>query len=166
MQRELAASGLNRRLGSALFPPQDWHQSLSHPLDFSDDLCQSMMNAGARVDAAAFTIVLNRVRGEARDFDSIHWEFRATKRPPAFDVLLAAVRKALQKEDMGGNTPHVTISYGAPGPLPLTKIHPIPWRIDELLLVKTQPGTPRYHTLARWPLRPAPAGVESQRELW
>lgn len=167
--QEIVANGWDRQLGSTLFDPQDWHQSLSPKYGFSDDKCRRMMKAGARVDAAAFTTVLNRVRGEARISNKIHWEFRATRRPPEFDALQVAIRHALIQEGlevMHGHTPHVSICYWAPGTLPLTKIHPIPWRIDELLLVKTQPGTPRYQTLARWPLRPAPAGVESQHELW
>ncbi len=64
------------------------------------------------------------------------------------------------------NTPHVTISYEAPGPLVATPIRPIPWRIEEVLLVEIHDDLQRYHPLARWPLRAAPAGLESQRELW
>ena len=169
MLKIMAENGWDLKLGRDLFPLPNWHQSLSDKYDRNDDVYRRMVKAGARVDAAAFTLMLNRVRGEARISNKIHWEFRATRRPPEFDALLVAIRNALIEEGlkvMHGKTPHVTISYWAPSLLPLTKIPPIPWRIDELLLVKTQPGTPRYHTLARWPLRPAPAGVESQRELW
>ena len=168
MLKMMAENGWDLKLGRDLFPPPNWHQSLSDKYAASDDVCRSMMKAGAQVDAAAFTLMLNRVRGAALN-SKIHWEFRATRRPPEFDALLAAIRDALVLERLGwghGNTPHVTICYRAPCSLPLTQVNPILWRIDELLLVKTQPGTPRYHPIARWPLRPAPSGLKRQGELW
>nr|WP_295770843.1 hypothetical protein [Rhodoferax sp.] len=58
-------------------------------------------------------------------------------------------------------------AIGAPNPLKTVSIRPIPRRIDELVLVeaRTEPYY-HYHPLARWPLRTALAGLESQPELW
>ncbi|KQP22669.1 2'-5' RNA ligase family protein [Pseudorhodoferax sp. Leaf267] len=170
MQRILATEGWDRQLGEALFDAQNWHQSLSHPLPYSDALRNRLLDIGSRIDAAAFTTVLNRVRGSglAGQADAIHWAFHAT-RPPAFDALVKTIRDGLQTlglEGMPGHSPHVTISYWAPTRLAVQKIAPIAWRIEELLLVETCSSPYRDRTLASWPLRPVPAGLESQRELW
>lgn len=171
MERALTTHGLDKQLDGALFDSQNWHQSLSHPLPSSSALCNRMMDMGSRIKATAFTMDLNQIRGKGPvgPSNTIHWAFHATTRPAAFDALVAAVREAFHQEgvrDMSGHTPHVTISYWAPDKLATTKIQPIAWRIDELLLVESRSDPYRYHTLAKWPLRPAPAGLESQRELW
>ena len=171
MQHTITAEGWDRQLGDALFDPRNWHQSLSHPLPFSVPTRDCMMNVGARIDAAAFTMVLDSVRGsgKAEGPKSIRWAFHATKRPPGFDALLVAIRNALAQEGLEGmpeHSSHVTISYWAPSRLAATKIRPIAWRVDELLLVESRGHPYHYHPLARWPLRTAPAGLESQVELW
>lgn len=168
LQVILTAAGWDQQLGEALFDPQNWHQSLSHPLPGSDALRERMLDIGSRIDAAAFTTVLNRVRGSGQP-DAVHWAFHATQRPAAFDALVKTIRDGLQTvglDDMPGHSPHVTISYWAPARLAAQKIPPIGWRIDELLLVETCSAPYRYRTLASWPLRPVPAGLESQRALW
>lgn len=171
MQGLLAAGGWDRQLGDTLFDPQNWHQSLSHPLPYSLALRDCLLELGSRIEAAAFTMVLNRVRGSgmAGQADAIHWAFHATQRPAAFDALVRCIRDGLQTvglQGMPGHSPHVTISYWAPGKLRAQKIPPVAWRIDEFLLVESCNAPYRYRTLSRWPLRPVPAGLESQRTLW
>lgn len=171
IQQALAAHSLDQRLGNAIFDPQNWHQSLSHPLPSSPALCKRMVDMGSHIDASAFTVVLNRIRGTGpvKPDNTIHWALHATTRPTAFDALVTAIRESFQQlglAGMPGHTPHVTVTYCAPGQLTTMKIRPIAWRIDELLLVESRNDPYRYHLLARWPLRAAPAGLESQQELW
>ena len=172
----LEAKGLIEQLGGRIFPEQNWHQSFSGRVELSTDQCDRMIRAGARVHAAAFTLELNRVASHGKAGDpQIIWTVHPTERPTAFDALVAATREAMRQEgvekieDMAGNAPHVTVCYWAPAPLESIVTASIPWRIDELLLVESrmnQHHEYHYHTLARWPLRAAPAGLESQPELW
>lgn len=170
----IAAKGLADQLGDRIFSERNWHQSLSDRVPFSTLNRDRMLRAGARINVAAFTLELNRLasRGDLGD-PKIHWESHPTRRLAAFNVLLAAARRAMKEEgmedidNMPGNTPHITITYRAPAPIPIIEIRSIPWRIDELLLVEARMEPHyHYHVLARWPLRAAPGGLESQRALW
>ena len=68
----------------------------------------------------------------------------------------AVVSRGVEFGKPNGHTPHITISYSAPVPLPSTRITPIDWLIDELRLVRTVENPYRYDVLQRWPLRPPP----------
>ncbi|WP_326536028.1 2'-5' RNA ligase family protein [Pseudorhodoferax sp.] len=169
MQQVLADNGWDGQLGDTLFAPDNWHQSLSHPMPSTPARRHALMEIGAHVRSQAFTLLLNRIAGTAADPTSIHWKFYATTRPAGLDALLANIRDGLQAQGldgMPGHSPHVTVSYWAPHKLARQPIRPIPWRIDEVLLVESQGDPYRYNTLGRWSLRPAPQGLESQRELW
>lgn len=166
IETALSTEGLEQRLAGKIFPSHLWHQSLSHKLDCTRDQRDRIAKSCSQIDAPAFTMPLNSVGGEARTFGSIHWALRPKGRPPGFDAALTAIRKALRTEDMGKNSPLVTISYGAHVPLASTPIRPIPWRIDEVQLVEIHNDSQRYHPIARWPLRAAPPGMESQLNLW
>ena len=171
MQRVLSTNGWDRELGSALFAPENWHQSISAPLPSFDEMRDCLLDIGARIQAVAFTIVLDRLDGSGSEAsETIHWTFRATRRPPAFEVLQDAIREHLKQdaglEGLPRHTPHVTVSYWAPHRIASTRIRPIAWRVDELLLVESRNAPYRYHTLANWPLQHAPAGLESQMEIW
>ena len=169
MQQALAENGWDSQLGDTLFAPDHWHQSLSYPLPSTPALRHNLMEIGAHIRSQAFTVLLNRIAGTAADPAAIHWKFHATTKPAAFDALQAHIRDGLQAhgiEGMPGHSPHVTFSYWAPHKLARQEIRPIPWRIDEVLLVESQGDPYHYDVLGRWSLRPAPQGLESQRELW
>jgi 2'-5' RNA ligase len=171
MLQTLALAGWDRQLGDTLFAPDNWHQSLSHPVASTPALRQGMLEAGPRIQATAFTLLLKHVRGKAGPTDAIHWEFTGQGAPRPFAALVDAVRMGLRKlalDGMPGHSRHVTVSYRAPGPLASTEIVPIPWRIDEILLVESEGSGAHYHyrTLGSWPLRAVPPGPESQRDLW
>lgn len=157
MQATLMERGLDARLGREMFSAKNWHQSLSdRNFDASERSRQRMLRAGARVRAHVCTLTLNRIRGQGRDI-STHWAYHARGEPANFTALVDAVRAALREEGVGsesGHTPHVTISYEAPDQLKTIHITPIPWTIDEILLVKGGGNPYRYHELGRWPLLP------------
>lgn len=171
MQRAMAEQGLVRRLGGAMFALENWHQSLAGRFDGGPALRDRLLRVGSRIDATAFTMTLNRIRGQGAAAGAVHWAFHAQGRPAGLVSLLAAVRLALAGEGLvvdGGHSGHVTVSYRAPGPLPTVKITPITWLIDEVLLVHAGGRPYRYEVLSRWPLRPAPgpALAGEQQALW
>ena len=169
VQQTLAENGWDTALGDTLFAPHHWHQSLSHPLASTPALRHALVEIGAHIRTQAFTLLLNRIAGTAADQAAIHWKLHATAKPAAFDALLANIRDGLQAhgiDGMPGHSPHVTVSYRAPHRLARQAIQPIPWRIDEVLLVESQGDPYRDEPMGRWSLRPAPQGLESQRALW
>jgi 2'-5' RNA ligase len=171
MLQVLANAGWDRQLGDTLFAPDNWHQSLSHPVASTPALRQGMLEAGPHIQATAFTMALRHVRAKAGLDNAIHWAFTGQGAPRPFAALVEAVRLSLRRlalDGMPGHSRHVTVSYRAPGPLASTEIVPIPWRIDEVLLVESAGSGAGFHyrQLGRWPLRAAPPGPESQRALW
>lgn len=164
MQHSLAYWQLRERLGDSLSPPGNWHQTLSDRFFEGRGLAKSLQRAGDRVRASACTLLLNRIQGVDRSTpgrrERIHWAFRAKGEPAGFTALVAAVREGLAQEGLaspGGHTPHVTVSYDAPMALGTQKITPIPWTLEELLLVEGGGEPYAYEVIARWPLQPLPA---------
>ena len=158
MQATVTERGLDVRLGREMCSAKNWHQSLSdRNFDASERSRQRMLRAGERVCAHVCTLTLNRIRGQGSDIPT-HWAYHSRGTPADFTALVAAVRAALREEGLcseSGHTPHVTISYGAPDQLKTIHIAPIPWTIDEILLVKGGGNPYRYHELGRWALLPA-----------
>ena len=167
LHETLAGLGLEPVLGLAMFAPENWHQTFCRPYASSADVCAALLRAGVAVHdmrLPAFSLVIDRIQSQGRD--PIHWSFRTKARPAGFDALLNAVHHALQLEGLSndpGHSPHLTISYRAPKELPRQEFAPIPWRIDELLLVQGNGSPYRYDVLARWPLPEVP---EAQRSLF
>lgn len=167
MWRAITRNGLDY---STLFPKDNWHQTLSDRYGDTPEMRQKMLRAGAGVQAQACTLVLNRIRDQVnkdQGEDTIHWAFRARGRPHCFDALLSAVRHALYEEGVAtatGHTPHSTISYWAPTRLGPTRMDPIAWTIDEILLVVGGASERySYETIGRWPLQPAPPDPSSKQ---
>jgi 2'-5' RNA ligase len=170
MTNDVSNSGLDALLGSRMFAPENWHQSFSMSCSGGPELRDALLRVGARISAAAFTMTLNGIRGLDGP-PPIHWEFVAQRRPVGFDAVRASISAGLADEgfdELHGRRPHVTISYRAAHPLPRTKISPIPWKIDEILLVEGGGGHPyRYVVIERWPLLPTALDpVDFQYSLW
>lgn len=163
LQARLAPFGWDA-LRPHIFDVRRWHQSLSTPVEVRPGLRERLLRAGDRVNAAAFTLVFDRLSGAAAREGAIHWTLRARRTPGEFDALVSEVRHQLQREGVGephGHTAHITISYQAPHALATRSITPVAWPIDEILLVEAGGQHPGYEILARYPLRPRPQG-----ELW
>ena len=159
-QRVVHDLGLNALLQGAMFDPVNWHQTLSDRF-YDRSQIEPLRCACARVRAQACTLTLNRIRGDGGP-EAFHWAFHALGRPPGFSRLLEAVKQALAAERLDtlhGHRPHITISYWAPLALRTHKIRPIPWTIDEILLVEghrvgDHDEHYRYDVIDRWPLLP------------
>ncbi len=150
----LAQLRLDWRLGNDLFPPDNWHQTLSDRYEDTPEMSARLQRAGARISAHAFTLWLNKIGGRE------YWSVFAQAKPREFMNLLAAVQDGVMREGLNGgglHTPHVSVSYNAPEPLPPLTITPIRWHIDEVLLVRGCGDGPNYHyeVIARWDLLPA-----------
>lgn len=158
----IALHGLGARLGDALFAAENWHQSWSDRFPDTPPMRERLRRACARVAAPACSLTLNRIGGET------HWTALAHGEPAEFTDVLTAVQAELLREglDASNHRPHVTLSYRPPEPLPSLSIRPIPWRIDEILLVRGCGQGPDYHyeVLGSWGLQAMPA--DAQLELF
>ncbi|MHB1239844.1 MAG: RNA 2',3'-cyclic phosphodiesterase [Gammaproteobacteria bacterium] len=117
--------------------------------------------AGAAVDAASFTLTLDRVG---------HWPgpqvlwLGSSRPPPALTRLVESLTGVLgacgHVPEPRGFQPHLTlarrVALWKPAPAPV----PLHWRVDHLCLVASERGVAgaRYRVLRRWPLRKDAAG--------
>ena len=158
----MALHGLGARLGKAAFATENWHQSWSDRFPDTPEMVERLRRACTRVTAPACTVTLNRIAGET------HWTALAQGEPPEFTDVLTAVQAELLREGLeaSNHRPHLTLSYWPPEPLGILPIRPIPWRIDEILLVRGCGHGPDYHyeVLGSWGLHAVPA--DAQIELF
>ncbi|PNS08745.1 2'-5' RNA ligase family protein [Solilutibacter silvestris] len=148
------SKGLDHPLGSAMFDPLNWHQSLSdRHWSPSAERIEQLKRAGSRINGAAFTMRFDRIGG------GDHWVFGVKGGRRGLKDLLDAVQRGLGTEGLADNlshSPHITLSYNAPHPLQQVEIEPVEWLVDELLLVIGGGSEPyRYRVVERWPLQAA-----------
>ncbi len=159
LKQTVAAQGLEKRLGAAMFEPGNWHQTLSARFPDEPRFERLLQDACSRVVAEAFTLSLDRVVGPASDDKPIHWTLLAARAPKGLVALLAAIRSSLQTlgvHDESRHRAHITISYRAPSPLTEIRFTPVAWPVENFLLVRGGGQPYRYTELCRWPLTPAP----------
>ena len=167
--RVLAESGLDQVLGSALYPPRNWHQSLSdlHPREARENL----RLACSRLEARAFSMQLDMLRSSGDLPGRIHWKFVPEGRKPlGMKLLMSDVRAKLEDHGMvqaHGHRAHVTVSYFASKHIEPRAIAPAPWLIDAVELVEAAGrGTDyRYEVVETFPLRPPAAPAPTQLGL-
>lgn len=156
----IARHGLGRRLGNALSPTANRHQSFSERiLSPTRDECDALLRVGASISANSCTLHFNRIDGSGDEPGKIHCTMRAYGRPKTFDALAQAVRTHLEQAGFAaiatGVTPHITLSYCAREVIDRIELDPpIPWTIDELLLVIGGGEPYHYDIIGRWPLLP------------
>ena len=159
MLQALRDLGLEKRLGNAMFEPENWHQTLSSLYPDAPQYLDALARTCATVSAERFPFSLDRIVGSK--IDKIHLAFRATRTPKGMSALKSAIRNNLRMSgliDEAKNSPHVTISYRAPELLGTISITPIVWSIDEFLLVRNGGKPFHYEELGRWSLKaPAPS---------
>lgn len=152
MTKAVTQHGLAARLGEALFCERNWHQSWSGRYADTPTLRARLERVGDRVSAPMFTQTFHRIGGQG------HWTLLGKGRSGGFNDVLGSVQTALRLGGLHapGHTPHLTISYRAPEPLPPVPIRPIAWLVDTLLLVAGAGMPYRYEVIAQWKLaRPA-----------
>ncbi len=159
--RALAIGGLDARLGGALYPPRNWHQTLSD-LQPPASL-EAMRRACAGLEAHAFQLRFDQVRSSGSEAGRIHWEFLPSHgKPEGLALLLAEVQDRLRAQGIGhvhGHRAHVTVSYSASQGIGTLAIPAVDWLLDtiELVQVAGRGKDYRYETVEAWPLRAPPA---------
>lgn len=109
MVKEITKLGLDTLLGSALFAPENWHQSLSIRYPSEPDYRERLLRAGSRIRATSFSMTLDHVVSQGEAAGRIHWAFQAHRKSKGLQVLLSTVQGALRTErlDAGsGHNPH------------------------------------------------------------
>ena len=150
--------GITGKLGSQLFHPGNWHQSLSERIfDPTKDECDALLRVGNEISAHACTLDFNRVEGPDLASGRRHCSLRAKGTPKGFSRLLLQVQNRLTANDFGriatGVTPHITLSYNADHSFDNTLVDPIiSWTIDELFLVMGGGDPYGYEVIGRWSL--------------
>ena len=163
--RAVRINRLDTRLGSAMFPHANWHQTLSDRYPDTAKMRARMLRAGARAAAHACTLTFNRLRDQ-RHGETWDWAFKAKGRPQGFDALLAAIAAALATEGVEtatGHTPHMTVSYWAPEPLGPSDMAPLHWTLTDIRLVLGGGQPYQYTALGQWPLQPPPADPKTMQ---
>ncbi|WFC41986.1 hypothetical protein [Pseudoxanthomonas sp. SE1] len=128
MLQRFISIGLIRKLGTALFPSGNWHQSFSgRVFDPTTRDRDALLRVGDRISAHACTLLFNRIEGPDLATAKQHCTLRAYGNPKAFQELLASIQRSLTDAGFGqiatGVTPHITLSYRATSPfdnIPLT----------------------------------------------
>lgn len=162
----LHEAGLDTLAGDALYPPRNWHQTLSdlHP----PAAREAMRRACAGLDAAGFELALDRLDCSARE--RIHWQFvPSSGRPDGLARLMTALRGRLRAQGLAetqGHRAHVTVSYNAGRAIEPLAFAPLCWPVDaiELVEVAGRGRDYRYDVVDAWPLSP-PVASPAQLDL-
>jgi 2'-5' RNA ligase len=165
----LRDAGLDALLGGALYPPRNWHQTLS---DLQPpDARAALRRACAELVAEGAELRLGLLESAGPEPGRIHWRFvPADGKSDGLSRLLAALRARLRAEGLAaqnGHRPHVTISYGARQGIAPLNFPPQPWQIDTIELVEAagRGKDYRYDTVDAWPLRPPATPPPTQLSL-
>ncbi|WP_238390028.1 2'-5' RNA ligase family protein [Pseudoxanthomonas koreensis] len=153
----LRDAGVDALLGGALYPPRNWHQTVSdlHP----PEAREAMRRACAAVVAEGFEMRLDRLESSGPEPGRIHWRFvPSAGRPEGLGQLSAAVRAQLRAQGLvetQGHRPHVTISYNASRAIEPLRFGPLAWQVDTIELVEAagRGKDYRYDVVEAWPLR-------------
>jgi 2'-5' RNA ligase len=138
--------------------PERLHVTLLHLGDWAGlppDVVDATMKAAARVRAAPFEVMFDRVASFDGRRDKLPFVLRADGgNAPlrAFQAHLAVLlREAGVAPAEAGFEPHVTLAYDA-RKVAVEPVAPIGWRVDEFVLVHSLLGRTRHIRLGRWPL--------------
>ncbi|MFG6460834.1 hypothetical protein ACG04Q_04555 [Roseateles sp. DXS20W] len=144
-------------MGANLFPPSNWHQSLSARFEDEPRVVDRLRAAGDTLSARAVKLRLDRIESRPGP-EGIHWAFRADHTPADFRTLVRGLGAAITAQTGMKPikpTPHITISYWAGERLPrMLTIEPVDWLLDEVLLVRGGGRPYHYAVIARWPPQP------------
>lgn len=138
--------------------PQRYHLTLQFLGDFAPllpSVVDGAIAAAEDVRGAAFELSLDRSGnfGGTR----VGW-LGPTRTPAGLQQLWEALGRALAGRGVPVRstatlTPHVTVLRDMRQPLPAAAIPPLPWAVDEFVLIDSRPGHGDYAVRHRWPLR-------------
>ena len=156
--RVLADAGMDTTLGRALYPPRNWHQSLSdlHPAAARE----AMRQACAGLTAHAFELRVDRLESSGSSAGRIHFQFvPSTGKPDGLATLLTGLRERLHAQgiiEAQGHRAHVTVSYNARQGIEPLRIEPVSWLVDTVELVEAAGHGKDYRddVVEAWPLLP------------
>jgi 2'-5' RNA ligase len=138
--------------------PERFHVTLFHLGDWAGlppDVVDAAMKAAARVRAAPFEVVFDRVASFDGRRDKLPFVLRAEGGNPALRAFQAELGARLREGGVApvgtGFEPHVTLAYDA-RKVAVEVVAPIRWRVDEFVLVHSLLGQTRHLRLAHWPL--------------
>ncbi|GAB1595751.1 RNA 2',3'-cyclic phosphodiesterase [Lysobacter claricitrinus] len=119
-----------------------------------DDVVERARNAASTVRARAFHLVVDHAGG----FTGARVGWVAPSRNSGLDALWSTLRRALDDAQLPYRShesfsPHVTVLRNVRGVLPGVEITPVPWPVDDFVLVHSHDG--RYDVIDRWALRDA-----------
>jgi len=151
---ELAA-----RAGGRAMPPEKIHLTLAFLGEVGADRADALVDAAGEVREAPFAMAFDRVGSFRRA--RVAWV--GTAEPPAPLLRLqAALDKALRARGFAleerAFTPHVTLVRRVERNVSRERIEAIAWRAQEMALVRSDPGSGAYSTMATWPLKRARTG--------
>ncbi|MFZ7096923.1 2'-5' RNA ligase family protein [Luteimonas dalianensis] len=165
----IRAAGVKAALGTKLFPPALWHQSVSDRYADRPELRERLLAAGGDVRVPGFSIDLDQLRKGRNPRGNFNVEARQRSACSELVTLVDAINEAVAAHGLpkgDGHSPHVTLSYGFNGELPGTQpMTPVEWRVDAFELVVGGGQPYGYTTLGRWTLGP-PAARASQPSLF
>jgi len=136
--------------------PHRYHMTLCYlgaHAHVPDELIANALSAGDGVRAPAFAFDLDVAGSFANP--SIPWWVGCRETSPALAVLWDAISAGLSSHSGGDahRVPHVTILRNADRRLPQTSIAPIPWSVDDFVLIDSLIGPePKHTVLRRWRL--------------
>lgn len=163
----LRDAGLDAQAGDALYPPRNWHQTLSDL--YPPAAREALLRACGGLEAAGFDLHLDRLACSASE--RIHWQFVPSGgRPDGLARLSAALRARLRAqglEEKSSHRAHVTVSYNASRVIEPLAFAPLCWPIDaiELVEVAGRGRDYRYEVVEAWPLSPPAARPPGQLDL-
>ena len=136
-----------------------WHITLAFLGEVGADRADALVDAAGEVREVPFAMAFDRVGSFRRA--RVAWVGTAEPPPPllrlqaALDQALRARGFALEERAF---TPHVTLVRRVERNVARERIEAIAWRAQEMALVRTDPGSGAYSTMATWPLKRARAG--------
>jgi 2'-5' RNA ligase len=153
-QLEGLAARLQSRAGGRAVPADKVHLTLAFLGEVAPDRADDLVKAADKVREAPFDLVLDRVGAFRRA--RVTW-VGSTNAPPALIAVEGMLREALRARGFELEerpfAPHVTLVRKAEKTLAPEPIEPIAWRVEEIALVSSEPGTGAYKTMATWPLK-------------
>jgi len=151
------AAGLAARSRGKAVPAAKIHMTLAFLGEVPAERLAAAEHAASRVNAPAFEIALD----EVGSFRAAHVAWAGSRLAhPALAAMQAALSGELRREGFELESrpfaAHVTLARRVVDPIPREDMPPLPWNVDEFVLVASDTGSGSYEVGRRWRLGPGP----------